>query len=784
MTIPDDVRRLALKFAPIFALLVCVSSAAPLCAADPAAGKVVYQRHCASCHGRQGEGTAEHYPKELTGERSIPQLARFIAKSMPPDEPGTLTEEHAQQVAAYIHGAFYSLEAQHGRRPPRIETSHLTGRQYAHLLADLMVSFFDAPVHPKERGLRGNYAAINANGDGKQIFSRVDPDIKFDFGTSSPKPDEIEPQEFAISWIGSIRVPVSGEYEFIIRSPNSFKLLVNDRKTALIDGWILSGEQTEFRGTIPLLAGRYYPFHLYFTKAGQGTKKPEALRNKVAPASIVLAWKPPGRAEQIIPPTYLSPIEMRETLIIQTPFPPDDRSTGVERGTSVSAEWDQAATDAAIEVAAYMKSHLGDLCGIVEPANQHEAVLKEFCGRFAERAFRRPLTAEQKALYIDRQFARAPDVANALERVVLIVLKSPHFLYTELAGAPADDYTVASRLALALWDSLPDAVLLKEAAEGRLRTREQISDQARRMTADHRFENKLREFFVQWLKIDQPQELRKDSAQFPDFDDGVATDMRTSLDLFLENVLDDNLLDFRRFLSADFLYLNARLARLFGVPPPSDDLFHKFKVNPEERAGLLTHPYLMAVFADAKNSSPIRRGVFVARSVLGRTLRPPPEAVTPVIPELHPGLTTRERTALQTGAATCQRCHGLINPLGFTLERFDALGRIRATEGERPLDATGTYESRSGEIIQFDGARDLAAYLINSDEVQLALVEKLFYFSTKQPIRAYGSDVLPSLHRDFVGQSFNMRRLMAEIATTAALAKNKPANSSAESKEP
>ncbi|MBS0205752.1 MAG: DUF1592 domain-containing protein [Planctomycetes bacterium] len=736
--------------------------------ADLPTGEQLYQRHCVTCHGDRGEGTAKFYPKDLSGDLSVPQLARFIAKSMPPDEPGLLKPADAERLASYIHGAFYSPEAHARHKPPRIEATRLTGPQYIRAIADLMVSFYETPVYPAEKGLKGNYAAINENGDGKQIFSRIDPDIKFDFGTSSPKPDEIPPEEFAISWVGSIRAPVSGEYEFIVRSPNSFRLLVNDRKTDLINAWIKSGDQTEFRGSIRLLAGRYYPLHLYFTKAGQGTKKPEQLRKKIAPASIVLAWKPPGRSEEIIRPTYLSPVETRETLLIQTPFPPDDRSTGVERGTSVSAEWDEATTDAAIEAATYVLSHLGDLCGIVEPDRQNEAAVKEFCVRFAERAFRRPLTADQRSLYVDRQFERAPDTASALERVILMVLKSPRFLYTELPGLRPDDFTVASRLSLTLWDSIPDRPLANAAVAGQLKTREQIAAQALRMTTDLRLETKLREFFVQWLKIDQTPELRKDKTRFPEFDDSVAVDLRTSLDLFLENVLDDIQLDFRRLLSADFLYLNARLAPLYGVSPPADDLFHKFKANPGERAGLLTHPYLMAVFADSKASSPIRRGVFLSRSVLGRTLRPPPDAVSPVAPELHPDLTTRERVALQTGAQTCQACHGLINPLGFTLEQFDAVGRTRAIDNQKPIDARGSYESRDGITHSIDGVRGLADFLLASEEVQAALVEKLFYYSTKQPIRAYGPNVLTDLRREFVRNDYNLRRLMADIATIAA----------------
>src|SRR5579863_3730612 len=192
-------------------------------AADPAPGKDIYDKHCAMCHGSQGEGTEEHFPRPLAGDRSVAQLARFIAKSMPPETPGTCTGEDADRVAAYIYEAFYSPAAQIRRQPPRIDPARLTARQYADTIADLMVAFFGTAARDGSVGLRGNYAAINANGDGKQVLSRVDAEVKFDFGTSSPDPEKIEPAEFAISWIGSIRTPATGEYEFIVRSPNSFK---------------------------------------------------------------------------------------------------------------------------------------------------------------------------------------------------------------------------------------------------------------------------------------------------------------------------------------------------------------------------------------------------------------------------------------------------------------------------------------------------------------------------------------------------------------------------------
>ena len=123
---------------------------------------------------------------------------------------------------------------------------------------------------------------------------------------------------------------------------------------------------------------------------------------------------------------------------------------------------------------------------------------------------------------------------------------------------------MASRLSFTLWDSLPDDVLLAAAAAGQLRTRDKSRLQARRMTSDTRFDGKLREFFLQWLKIDQQRDLRKDAAQFPEFNAAVAADLRTSLELFLEDVLGDERADFRKLLLADYLFLNGRLAPLYG----------------------------------------------------------------------------------------------------------------------------------------------------------------------------------------------------------------------------
>jgi len=143
-------------------------------------------------------------------------------------------------------------------------------------------------------------------------------------------------------------------------------------------------------------------------------------------------------------------------------------------------------------------------------------------------------------------------------------------------------------------------------------------------------------------------------------------------------------------------------------------------------------------------------------------------AVSPLPVELHADLTTRERITLQTKPEACQSCHTMINPLGFTLENFDAVGRFRTEDAGKPIDPSGGYRRRNGDLVKFQGVRDLASFLAKSDETQSAFVEQLFHYMIKQPIRAYGPQTLPKLNSSFAENGFNIRRLAIEIVTTAA----------------
>jgi mono/diheme cytochrome c family protein len=740
---------------------------------DQPSGEAIFRDRCARCHGAAGEGTPDNYPDPLAGDKSIAQLTKLIHETMPEDEETKCSAEDAAKVAAYIYDAFYSADARVRNKPARVELSRLTVRQYQNAVADLIGSFRGPAQWGPNRGLRAQYFGSRYLTPDHRKFERADAEVHFDFGVDSPDPDKLDAHQFAICWQGSVLAPDTGDYEFVLRTEHAARLWVNDMDQPLIDALVKSGSDTVYRAAIHLLGGRAYPLKLNFSKSKQGVDDSDKHKGKPKPAaaSISLEWKRPLHTLEVIPSRNLSVKDTPEVFVLQTRFPPDDRSVGYERGTSVSKAWDEATTEGAIEVGSYATAHLQELAGASPDNADSEPKLREFCTRFAERAFRRPLTEEQKGVYIDRQFAKSADRATAVKRVLLLVLKSPRFLYREIGGRTNDPFDTASRLSFGMWDSSPDVALVNAAAGGKLATRDEIVAQLQRMLPDLRTRAKLREFFLGWLKISQPRDLSKDPKAFPEFTPEVISDLRTSIELSLDEMLESGSADYRKFLLSDAFYLNGRLAKVYGAKLTEDAPFQRVDFEPDHRAGVLSHPYLLASLAYTSTSSPIHRGVFLSRNVLGRVLRPPAQSVAPLPPDVHADLSTRERVALQTRPEACQGCHNMINPLGFTMENFDAIGRYRETEKEHPIDATGSYLTESGEVEKFKGIKDLAEFLAASDESQDAFVKQLFQHAVKQPIRAYGPDELQQLQQTFVKDDFNIHKLLVEILASSATQK-------------
>ncbi len=750
-------------------------------AAAPHPGAAIYQKLCLQCHGKNGEGVEGKYDEPLVGERNLEALTRKIEKTMPEDNEGACVGEDAKQVAAYIYESFYSSEAQTRLPLPPMDLSRLTISQYRTSVADLIGHFrmgpgFDRPI-TAETGLKGFYRGQKLPKPGEEAvdttakkgikakvpnmtIERVDPVVSFRFGADSPDKETMEADQFQNRWEGSVVAEETGLYEFSIKTENGARLHVNNLSegNALIDAWVSSGPDVrEEKRTIYLLGGRAYGLTL------------EHFKFKEKSASIELWWKPPHGVKEIIPRRVFRTDRPKPLMIVDAVFPADDRSGGYERGTTISKDWDQATTEAAVAISEYVEKNVDELAGTKRNSPDRTEKLRKFAAEFSGTAFRRPLTDEIIKHNVDRHFATAKTSDLAVKRIVLFTLKAPEFLYPAVAEPDRpDDYAVASRLALALWDSLPDQRLTRAAADGKLHTREQAAGEAQRMIADPRTRAKLQGFFHHWLELERAENISKDPKDFPGFSKEVQSDLRMSLMQFIDEVVWSEKSDYRELLQADYLLLNERLAKIYGKTAPGDGL-QRISFDPKQRAGVVTHPYLLASLAYSRQTSPIHRGVFLTRNIVGMALKPPPMAVAFEESHFDPKLTMREKITRLTQNDSCMSCHSLINPLGFSLENFDAIGRWRTKDNNQPVNPVTEFANEKGDRVHLTGPRDIVNYVAGNPLGHRAFVRQLFNHTVKQLAPAYGMRTLDELQRKFTVSDCNIQKLLIEIALVAAL---------------
>ncbi|MFK7734503.1 MAG: DUF1588 domain-containing protein [Pirellulaceae bacterium] len=733
-------------------------------------GEVVYRESCADCHGESGQGVEDVYADPLQGDDSVGQLAELISRTMPEGSPEDCVAEDAEAVAEFVHYAFYSEAARIRNRPPRISLARLTASQLRNSLADLYGKLQGLPYTQQKSGIKAKYYSDDDGRDKNKKLERIDSQINFDFKRESPV-EGIDPKEFSIRWNGGLWVKETGRYELVVRSSCSFVMTFGHWSRELINNHVQSGDQTEFRRPLQLVGGRVYPFSITFRQRKRKTELP--------PAKISFSWVRPDGAEEVIPADNFVPDWVPPTFALQSALPPDDRSYGYERGIAINRDWDESTTAAALEFARVCYDDLFD-----EYRRKHKKkyktdrdAIRAFALEFVQAAFHGVLSDERTEAFVDRQLAAEADDAEAFKRVCLVAIKSPAFLYPTADPMASESEQVATRLSLTLFDSLPLENRIRELGKtGAFESEQKVREYAFSAVNDYRVRAKTREFLYSWLNLQHVSDIVKDPEQFPAYSPEITHDLKASLDSFLDSVVWSESSDFRQFFVSKSNFTSRKLAEFYegpwskveGEPDFSQASGQVLTKDSPEFFGILTHPYLLAGLAYHDATSPIHRGVFLIRYMLGRTLRPPAEAFSPLSPDLHPDLTTRERVSMQTSPDSCQVCHAKINPLGFTLESFDAVGRFREMDSEKPVDSSGAYIARNGERVEFSGIEDLANYLADSEDSRRAFVSRAFQHFVKQPPAAFGADTLEKLTQQFSRQECNIKKLIVEIAVIAA----------------
>jgi hypothetical protein len=408
-------------------------------------------------------------------------------------------------------------------------------------------------------------------------------------------------------------------------------------------------------------------------------------------------------------------------------------------------------------------------------SGEEDACAGRILSMLLRRAYRRPVTDAdlKKPMEFYRRARAEGDFDAGIEMALSAVLVNPQFLFRiepdPLAVTPNSAYRIpdlqlASRLSFFLWSSIPDDELLDVATRGELSEPGVLERQVRRLLADPRSRSLVSNFAGQWLHLRNLEAITPDLRLFPDFDDNLRQAFRQETELLFEGVLreDRSVLE---LLKSDHTFLNERLAKHYGIPHVYGSRFRRVPLGDDGvRGGLLRQGSILTVTSYATRTSPVIRGKWILENLLG-TPPPPPPADVPALKDntVSSTFSVRERLAEHRRNVACAGCHKLMDPVGFSLENFDAVGRWRTLEEGRPIDATGGLPDGS----RFDGVTGLEQGLLRRPELFVGtLTEKLLTFALGRGVEPFDAPAVRKIVRDARATDYRFSSLIVGIATS------------------
>jgi len=404
----------------------------------------------------------------------------------------------------------------------------------------------------------------------------------------------------------------------------------------------------------------------------------------------------------------------------------------------------------------------------------------EFVRSFGLRAFRRPLTATEQKRY-EALFATGADFIKGAQAVVEAILQSPNFLfYLDSTNDPAlKPYAAASRLSYALWNTMPDSALLESAAKGELNTPKGLERAAQRLLADPKAKEALDEWVAQWMRFDRVIETGRDRRTYPKFTRETAVAMTGEAKHFIADLVWNNR-DFMELFTGEYGYVNQELASLYGVPAPSKEFDRVTFPASSERAGLLGQALFLTLTSTPNDTSPTSRGLFIREQFLCQHVADPPPGVSTTLPPLSEGKpqTNRDRLAIHASDKTCAGCHKLMDPIGFGLEKFDAIGgrRERAELVFYPLDRKSKEAPKKVQLdldtsgfvagiadSNFSSPRELGQLLARTAQCQECIVKQYFRYVSGRPEGAADRPMIRRVTDEFRASQFKFQQMIISL---------------------
>jgi mono/diheme cytochrome c family protein len=393
----------------------------------------------------------------------------------------------------------------------------------------------------------------------------------------------------------------------------------------------------------------------------------------------------------------------------------------------------------------------------------------------ARRAFRRPVTkAEVAALMNLVEAARKEglDAEHAIATALEAILVSPDFLFRverDPAGAAGQvrrvtDVEMASRLSYFLWSSMPDDELLALAEAGKLSAPQTLEAQVKRMLADPKSEALSDNFAGQWLETRNLESVTPDPDKFPDWSAELKEGMRSETRMFFDHILRENR-PIAEFLNARYTFLNEAMAKFYGIGGVTGPEFRRVELTDNRRGGVLGHAGVLAVSSYPTRTSVVLRGKYILDNILGTPPPAPPADVPPIDEEaVGTSVSLRQQMEKHRSDATCASCHAKMDPLGFALENYDAIGKWRTMDGKFPVDSTGTLPDGSS----FSGPAEMRESLTRKlPQFAECLVRKMLTYALGRGIEAGDRRTVAAIAKNWSAREYRLQELVYEIVKSA-----------------
>ena len=780
--------------------------------------------NCYPCHGNkkhekdlnfQAFGSAVSLVEHR--ERWEEVARKLRASEMPPIEEDQPPEEQRQAVATWLEREFERIDRVTPPDPGRVTARRLNRTEYDNTIRDLLgVDLHPADDFPQDDSgygfdniadvlslspvLMEKYLSAADRVARVALFGvpHLDPTLvrlrsdgrRAGDAHAFPASYDVTGLSLPNAFHALYRVPVDGEYSVRVTlggvrpaasAPIDVALWVDDKPVRTVvhdparnarfdlDRLDFGGQTIEFR--IPMKAGERHiavaiPHIFEGLPARYGGPNPSTLPD---PPRV---FTPPPNA----PPDRVADLRKRfdatQAELDKIPL------NGVRVGAvDIGGPYTQVAGPSAESLRkVYTCGHLN---------GQHQPTCaRRIVSDLARRAFRRPVAPAEVQKYVDLVRLAEKQEGSFEEGLAVgiqALLVSPDFLFRierdrpargTASANPISQHELASRLSYFLWASMPDAPLRRAADAGTLRNPQVLEAQVRRMLRDPRADALAENFGGQWLQFRGLESVTRDRDRYPDFEDYLRMSMRRETELFVDSIVreDRSILD---FIEGKYSFLNERLARHYGVPGVTGPEFRRVDLSGTPRGGVLTQGSVLTVSSYATRTSPVLRGKWILENLLDAP-PPPPPADVPNLDETKIGTSAsmREQLELHRKDPTCASCHRRMDPLGFGLENFDAVGAWRTMDGKFPVDASGTLPNGR----KFTGPVELTTILAaDRDAFAKCVTSKLLTYALGRGLERYDAKTVKLIASRLPAHDYRFSSLVLEIVNSLPFQSRRPA---------